>query len=148
MIRPARPEDAVALNELTRAAYAPWQAIIGREPLPMLTDYAVAIEKYDVIVVEEDATVIALIELISAPDHLLIENIAIAPDHQGKGLGETLLQVAEEHARKIGQRELRLYTNNAFTGNVAFYVKRGFTEIAREALPDGGEVVHMSRAVR
>jgi len=33
---------------------------------------------------EQDGQLLALIEVIPAADHLLIENIAVRPDHQGK----------------------------------------------------------------
>ena len=37
-LRQAVPADAPAIRELTRAAYAKWIPLIGREPKPMTAD--------------------------------------------------------------------------------------------------------------
>ena len=37
-IRPAVAAEAARIRALTRAAYAKWVAVIGREPLPMQAD--------------------------------------------------------------------------------------------------------------
>jgi hypothetical protein len=39
-IRRATTHDAAVLRALTRAAYAKWAPLIGREPKPMAVDYA------------------------------------------------------------------------------------------------------------
>ena len=66
-------------------------------------------------------------------NHLLIENVAIAPSSQGKGLGRGLLDYAEEEARGRGYSEIRLYTNEAMTENIALYKKWGYEETNRES---------------
>ena len=38
-LRLGRADDAAAIRALTRQAYAPWVAVIGREPLPVTVDY-------------------------------------------------------------------------------------------------------------
>ncbi|HEY5203999.1 MAG TPA: GNAT family N-acetyltransferase, partial [Roseiarcus sp.] len=38
-ILPAVLTDAARIRDLTRAAYAKWVELIGREPLPMQADY-------------------------------------------------------------------------------------------------------------
>jgi hypothetical protein len=45
-IHPAVPEDAARVRDLTRAAYAKWVALIGREPLPMQADYQRAVAEH------------------------------------------------------------------------------------------------------
>ena len=42
----AGEEDAWAIRELTRAAYAKWVPVIGREPKPMMADYAEAVRSH------------------------------------------------------------------------------------------------------
>ena len=132
---------------MSRLAYAKWVPLIGREPLPMTADYDRAVVDHMIDLHEVNGVLLALIETIACEDHLLIENIAVDPDQQGKGLGELLLSHAQHLARELGYREIRLYTNAAFASNVAFYAKRGFSEYAREPFPKGGELVRMRRSV-
>ena len=142
-IRRATASDVAALTTLTRAAFHPWVAVIGREPLPMQTDYAKAILRDHIDLLDQDGP-IALIHMVLHPDHLWIETIAVHPDHQGRGLGPHLMQHAEATARSQNLPELRLLTNAAFTANLHFYAKCGFIETARPAF-HGGFVVHFSK---
>jgi hypothetical protein len=41
-------QDAVAIQRLTREAYAKWVPIIGRQPKPMTVDYAEAVMLIDI----------------------------------------------------------------------------------------------------
>jgi N-acetylglutamate synthase-like GNAT family acetyltransferase len=90
---------------------------------------------------------VALIEVIPMEDHLLIENIAVHPDHHGEGIGDKLLRHAEHQARSLGFKEIRLYANAAFVSNLAFYAKRGYTEYQRETFEPGVSAVHMRKAI-
>ena len=45
-IRRATTDDAPRVGLLTRAAYAKWVPVIGREPLPMKVDYAAAVREH------------------------------------------------------------------------------------------------------
>lgn len=146
-LRRAGPDDAPAVLALTRAAYAQWVPLIGREPKPMMADYENAVTQHIIDLWEEDGRLLALIELIPTPDYLLIENIAVSPGNQGKGFGDTLLRHAESVAQSLGLLELRLYTNAAFASNLAFYERRGFSEFQRETVAPGAVAVHMKRRV-
>ncbi len=94
-LRRAASTDAPAIRDLSRTAYAKWVPLIGREPMPMTADYDRAVTEHIIDLVEERGELLALIEMVPAPDHLLIENIAVRPDQQGRGLGDLLLRHAE-----------------------------------------------------
>jgi N-acetylglutamate synthase-like GNAT family acetyltransferase len=145
VLRRAGPADAPAIRALTRAAYAPWVAVIGREPMPMTADYDHAVRAHWIDLHEPDGMLIALIETIPQPDHLLIENIAVRPDRHGQGLGGALLAHAATLAQTAGLAELRLYTNAAFAKNLAYYARRGFAETHRAPSHLGGHVVHFRK---
>ena len=145
-IRRAGPADAAAIAALTRAAYEKWVPVIGRAPKPMTADYAVAVAAHLIDLLESDGTLVALIECICEPDHLLIENLAVAPAHQGQGHGLRLMAHAEELAGSLGLNEVRLYTNKLFAGNVAFYKKLGY-RVDGESAYLGGFIVHMSKRI-
>ncbi|HEU0081638.1 MAG TPA: GNAT family N-acetyltransferase [Bradyrhizobium sp.] len=146
--RRATAADAAAIRELSRAAYAGWAPVIGREPRPMTADYDRAVIEHSIDLLEEQGTLMALIETVTEADHLLIENIAVRPDQQGRGLGDLLLRHAEQLALAQGFSETRLYTNAAFASNLAFYAKRGYEEYRRTAIAPGGVAVFMRKILK
>ncbi len=106
-IRPALPKEAAALTALVEAAYGHYVARIGRRPGPMEDDYA------------------------AQPDALLLDNVAVAPEAQGRGIGRALIAFAEAEARRRGHRQIRLYTHVLMTENIALYTRLGFAETGR-----------------
>jgi ribosomal protein S18 acetylase RimI-like enzyme len=135
------------IRGLVRAAYAKWIPAIDREPLPMRADYerAVCDHRIDLLYLGEQLA--ALIETMPGSDHYFIENVAVAPDFQGRGLGRRLLAHAEEIAVAAGFREIRLLTNAAFRSNVTLYQSLGY-RIDREEPFMGGITVFMSKPLR
>ena len=144
-LRRAGPADATAIRALSRIAYAKWVPLIGREPLPMTADYDRAVAAHMIDLYEIDGRLQGLIETIAADGHLLIENLAVHPDEQGKGLGDLLLKHARDLAQELGYDEIRLYTNAAFAANIAFDATRGLSEYSRQTFPKGGHLVRMKQ---
>jgi GNAT superfamily N-acetyltransferase len=146
-IRPAAPEDAARIRGLTRDAYAKWVALIGREPLPMQADYDKAVREHAIDLLIVDGALAGLIETMVKPDHLWIENVAVAPDRQGRGYGRLLLASAETRAVEAGRNEVRLQTNAVFAANLELYARLGYA-IDRTEPFRGGTVILMSKRVR
>jgi ribosomal protein S18 acetylase RimI-like enzyme len=69
--------------------------------------------------------------LLPQPDHLLLDNIAVRPDRQRRGFGRRLIGLAESEARRRGYSEIRLYTHETMTENIALYRRLGFVETGR-----------------
>ena len=65
-LRRALPADANAVREVTRAAYAKWVPVIGREPRPMTADYDAAVAKHRIDLAYVGGELAALIETIPA----------------------------------------------------------------------------------
>ncbi|UYM06867.1 GNAT family N-acetyltransferase [Solicola gregarius] len=130
-IRPAVAGEADALRDLARAAYAHYVERIGTEPWPMLADYTQLVEQGSVWVAARDHAIVGLIVLLPEEGHLLLDNVAVSPDAQGQGVGGRLLAFADEHARDLGYAEVRLYTNEAMTENIAYYPRHGYVETHR-----------------
>jgi ribosomal protein S18 acetylase RimI-like enzyme len=144
-IRPATPEDAASIRDLTRAAYAKWVALIGREPLPMQADYDRAVREHAIELLIESGALVGLIETIPRSDHLWIENVAVAPDRQRRGYGRLLLAQAEKGAAESGRGEIRLMTNAAFIANIALYTRLGYAVVGSEPFRGGTAVTMMKR---
>ena len=147
LLRSATMADASAIRALTREAYAKWVPVIGREPKPMMADYAEAVQKHRIDLLYLDGELAALIEMIPAADYFLIENVAVAPALQGRGFGRKLLSHAEQIAASLGYDEIKLYTNKLFAENVQLYGTLGYRVDREEAFKDG-VVVHMSKRCR
>ena len=145
-LRRATLVDVAAIAALTRDAYAKWVPVIGRPAKPVTADYDAAVRDHLIDLLHADGNLVALIESIVAPDHLLIENLAVAPACQGRGYGRRLMDHAEDVARGLGFAEIRLYTNKLFAENVAFYRKLGYS-LDGETAFKGGFIVHMSRRI-
>jgi ribosomal protein S18 acetylase RimI-like enzyme len=141
-LRQATTADAGAIRALTRQAYAKWVPLIGREPKPMTADYDEAVVKHRFDLLYVDGTLAALIETIREADHLLVENVAVSPDFQGRGLGRKLMAHAEVLARELGFDTIRLYTNQRFAENIALYRRLGY-RVDREEDVKVGVVTHM-----
>jgi ribosomal protein S18 acetylase RimI-like enzyme len=76
----------------------------------------------------------------------VVHHIAVSPRCQGEGMGRQLMLFAEGEAKRQGYREIRLYTNERFTENIAIYARLGYRETRREQVPLG-IVVHMAKPV-
>jgi ribosomal protein S18 acetylase RimI-like enzyme len=144
-VRRATAADAVTVRELTRAAYAKWVPILGREPRPMTADYDAALRDHLVDLLRVDGEAVALIEMAPTADHLLIVNVAVVPAQQGRGHGRALMAHAEEVARSLNLREVRLYTNALFAENLRLYSRLGYRVDREEQHPQFGVAVYMSK---
>jgi GNAT superfamily N-acetyltransferase len=131
LIRPARPEDAVAVAACVDDAYGHYVARIGMPPGPMTEDYDAVIRKCDVTVAETAGRIVAVLVVTGADEGFLLENVAVVPPHRGTGLGRHLLEIAELKACRAGFDSIYLYTHEAMTENRALYAKIGYVEYAR-----------------
>ena len=145
-IRCAEASDADRVRALTRASYAKWIPVIGREPLPMAADYERAVRDHIVDLMFVGTELAGLVETVNEGDHLLIENVAIGPAFQRQGYGGLLVAHAEQVGRSLQLPKLRLYTNAQFAGNVDFYRRHGFA-VDREEPFKGGITVYMSKQI-
>ncbi|MGN6379870.1 MAG: GNAT family N-acetyltransferase [Gaiellales bacterium] len=145
-LRPATSADTDGIRRLVDEAYAVYVPRIGRKPAPMTADHGALIAAGAVTVAEMDGDVVGVLVTHPEPDHLLVENVAVAPRCQGHGLGRLLLDHAEAQARELGLPELRLYTNQAMTENLAMYPRLGYVEAGRN-VEHGFARVHFRKPV-
>lgn len=131
MLRPATPHDVAAIEAIVEAAYSPYIERIGRKPGPMLEDYGRRVEVGGVHVLDNDGQIQGFIILQDTDSALLLDNLAVAPQAQGLGLGRVLMDFAERQAIDAGYSAIRLYTNEAMTENLALYTRRGYVETHR-----------------
>ena len=127
----ASTSDLPVITRIVADAYQKYVERIGTPPSPMLDDYAAHIRNNTVWVIQHNGSVVGLIVLLPAKEHLLLDNVAVDPAYHGRGLGRALLEFAEREAMRRGYAELRLYTHEKMTENLAMYPALGWTETGR-----------------
>jgi GNAT superfamily N-acetyltransferase len=125
-IRTANLEDVAGVTACVCAAYHKYIQRIGKQPGPMLDDYAKVIHEHQVHVVERDRRILGALVLVDTNEGLLIDNVAVDPSSQGTGVGRLLLEFAEAEARRRGLLSIYLSTNEKMTENQALYSRIGY----------------------
>ena len=144
MHRAATQHDAEAVEWIVAEAYAPYIPRIGREPAPMAVDHRASSLRPAACwwPPTRRATPVGVLVIVVGTDHVLVESVAVARSAQGRGLdGRLLLGHAEQQARQLGLREVRLYANAAMTENLAMYPHLGYVEVNRRT-EDGFDWVY------
>ena len=144
-VRAAVRADRAAVEDIVRAAYEPWVRAIGVRPAPLDADYASLISQGSVFVCGTDELT-GVIVLIPEEDVLLIENVAVRPDRQGEGIGQSLLAFAELQAQQSGRAAVRLYTHSEMASNIALYERLGYAVTHHQPV-DREYLVHMRKDV-
>ncbi len=124
-IRQAETDDAVAVQAVIRAAYAAW-----KDRLPDLTDISGGVEddisKGRVWAALEGESVVGCLIGGASADAWHVANVAVAPQHGGKGIGGALMRFAVEQALQADVKEMVLATHREMSGNVALYEHLGW----------------------
>jgi ribosomal protein S18 acetylase RimI-like enzyme len=149
--RQATVGDLSSIQRLNAAAYAVYRDRMNRPAAPVCHDYTPEVEAGMTWLIGERGESCApgeppvgVIVLITADDSLLIENIAVAPAAQGRGLGRHLMEFAERRAAELGFSLLTLYTNEVMVENIAIYTRLGYRETSRR-LVNGYHRVFMEK---
>ncbi len=146
-LRRAMTADLPAIAALQREAYAALTARIGRKPMPVDADFASLLETMEIWVADGERGLDAVLVLDPKEDHLLVWSIAVAERRKGQGLGSALLAFAECRAAGAGRELVRLFTNERFTENLAWYARQGYA-VERVEEFEGRRIVHLAKRVR
>jgi GNAT superfamily N-acetyltransferase len=141
-LRRATAADLSAIKALIDAAYAKYLTRMDKQPPPMLRDYGPSVEAGATWVTGSPIT--AVLTLYPRDDRLLVENIAVHPGVQGRGLGRALMSFAEQEAARCGLTRMALVTHEAMTENLAMYTQLGYAEVDRRA-EDGYRRIYMEK---
>lgn len=150
-IRLATARDQEAVEEVTCAAYQPWVEVVGGRPGPMDADFASLIGDRKVHVAVADGgsglhpSVAGVLVQAIEESALLIENVAVHPAHQHRGLGLALVTFAEDTARACGLAAVRLYTHERMATNIAWYEQLGYVISGTEPI-ESGRLVHLRKS--
>ena len=145
VIRDGVAADGAALGRLCTRAYTPYVSVMGCRPGPMLADYDAHLRD-DKVLVAEDAdgrNLIGYAIILHDGTDYWLDNIAVDPRAQGRGVGGRLITAVEDWLRPRCGR-YRLYTNVRMTANIAWYRSLGFAETGRRRV-DGFDRVYFEK---
>jgi ribosomal protein S18 acetylase RimI-like enzyme len=125
------PEPAGAVDTIrVERNTAPRAAI--RPLFELAEDSAAALDAYidagDVLVALDQERVVGHVQVTEGdrPGEAEIKNMAVAPSHQGRGIGRRLVEAAAALAARDRRSTLAVATAAADTGNLRFYQRAGF----------------------
>lgn len=144
IIRPAMPEDRPAIERLYRDLEGPYAGQNAQGSVPLWEeqwDKGGAGRWQKLLVAERQGRIIGSVTVILFPDLIegtfaAVENLIVAEDARGCGLGGAFLTKAEELARQDGAGRIMLTTNLARSSAHAFYRRLGWQETLAGFLPD------------
>lgn len=134
VIREAVAEDVPAILAVYRAAGIDLlEGGFNVEEAQAHLDHFRAYPNYHVYVVVLEGVVVGTYSLLIM-DNLakhgrrsgIAEEVAVMPDHQGKGIGRAMMEHAMDQCRQAGCYKLALSSNQGRTGAHAFYDSLGF----------------------
>jgi RimJ/RimL family protein N-acetyltransferase/GNAT superfamily N-acetyltransferase len=143
-LRRADLRDRAAIETLTERAYVPNESMIGVVSLPRAADYGEVLARKEVWLAEGPSGPEGLAILETGDDGVTLWSVAVDPAAQGRGLGNLLLQFAEDRASRLGHRELHLCTNEKLSPRIAWYERKGYLTTRVEDMPDR-RAVHMTK---
>ncbi|MDE2515004.1 MAG: GNAT family N-acetyltransferase [Rhodospirillales bacterium] len=146
-MRLAQPEDGALAARIAETAYAEYLPVLDRPPVPVTDDHAARIAAGEMWIALRAGEPAGMLVLETEADHLAIFSIAILPAHQRQGLGQFMLDFAEQRARAAGLGIVRLYTNAKMVRNIAVYRRFGYAETGRRENParPGWVIVDMEK---
>lgn len=146
-IRVAEQGDVAAIRDCAQAAYARYIPRIGKPPGPMIDDYVATVARDDVhVAVTDQGELAGFVVLRPGPDSMLLDNVAVRPGAQGRGIGGDLLALAEARALAEGFQRIELYTHETMTENQALYRRRGY-ETVRRVRESGYDRIYLAKTL-
>lgn len=113
------------IRKLQPGEQPPMELLTAADPSPQkIEGYLQRGDCYVAVSSGEVAGVYVLIP--TRPDTVELVNVAVAEEHQGKGLGKRLVTEAVSAAREAGCTTIELGTGNSSINQLALYQKCGF----------------------
>ena len=134
VIRAATAVDVASIARCVCAAYLRHIERVGKQPWPMLQDYASVIRTSQVHVAEREGRIIGVLELLVTDQGFLLDSVAVDPSAQGTGIGRRLLTFAEDEAKRQGFESIYLMTNEKMTENQELYARIGYVLFDRQTV--------------
>jgi ribosomal protein S18 acetylase RimI-like enzyme len=130
-IRRGTIKDLSHIKQLARQAYQIYVDRIGKPPAPMIADFESSIDRGELFVSVEADQVCGYVVFYPTGRYMHLENVAVAPAYQGRGVGGALIAFVERQSAEQGLAGVELYTNEKMTENQRLYPALGYREQGR-----------------
>ena len=97
----------------------------------MVADFAAAIDRDEVYLAEDTGRICGFVIFYPRGNHVHLENVAVRPELQRRGIGLLLITYVEQKAIQGGYSSIELYTNANMTENLGIYPKLGYQQYDR-----------------
>ena len=131
MIRAATTVDLPMVRACAVDAYGKYVERIGKKPAPMVADFDEIQSRGDLFVAEAVGAVVGFVVFYPKDGAMHLENVTVARNVHGTGVGSRLIAFAEACARERGFDKIELYTNEKMFENFSYYESKGYAEIGR-----------------
>ncbi|WP_339171431.1 GNAT family N-acetyltransferase [Solibacillus sp. FSL R5-0691] len=113
------------IKRLEKCEKVPMELLLLADPSKSIVEDYLA--KGECFVAESNEQIIGVYVLLpTRPKTVEIVNVAVAEEHQGKGIGKLLIGDAIRVARTKGYKTIEIGTGNSSIGQLALYQKCGF----------------------
>lgn len=113
------------IRKLEKHEKVPMELLLLADPSKSFVEDYVA--KGDCFIAESEEQIIGVYVLLpTRPKTVEIVNVAVAEEHQGKGIGKLLVSDAVRVAKTHGYKTIDIGTGNSSIGQLALYQKYGF----------------------
>jgi ribosomal protein S18 acetylase RimI-like enzyme len=125
-----RPERTEAIHQLTQRAFAPY-ATLARPSGALaetIDDVHADLAAGGGLIAYDDTwdTPLGALRWRLEDDHLWIKRVAVDPAHQGRGIGNFLMDACQGLCEGLARDRIRLGVRHALTDNRAWYERRGY----------------------
>ena len=112
----------------------------------MVADFAASIKKGQLYVAMDSGQLAGFVVFYPRDDHVHLENVAVSPGFQKRGIGKRLISFAEQRARLDGYCRIELYTNAKMIENLEIYPGLGYERTERR-LENGFDRIYFSKVL-
>jgi ribosomal protein S18 acetylase RimI-like enzyme len=145
----ATRKDAAEILALQKLAYRSEAEIYGDFSIPplvqTLTEMEHDLESQVVLKAESSAGIIGSARAFEKDDTVFIGRVIVHPEHQGRGLGKSLMKAIE--ARFPAARRFELFTGVRSERNLHLYRKLGYKDLRTETVTPTLSFVYLEKLV-
>ncbi|WP_189001432.1 GNAT family N-acetyltransferase [Deinococcus roseus] len=144
---PAQPLDAPELLALQRLCFQSESDLLGGLPIPplmqSLESLQTDLQQQTVLVLRSGDQLIGSVRAHQQNHTCHVGRLMVHPSHQGKGLGQLLMQHIEE--KFAGVQRYELFTAKVSVGNIRLYQKLGYQIFLERETPQAVCLVYLEK---